>query len=247
MKLVKTQTVTTVSRTYALDIPNLVAVETTVGKKTGCSVNFRPKKGTVPSNVRGFLFYVKPSFAEFIKTQNPFYEWNITKQYFENTEGFTVENFNKLDPSRFYLFSTSDNILYNVHGRAISTAILVSGVVGFTNYDYKLPELLKYLKNDPRVINRNELKISDLAYYHVTGGRDRTIHPVYMYFQQNQYDKIIKEAKHSDYVSFSDCFAAWNLHLKKRPDFLGVKKFLTSSEERVIWDKDVYSEDYDDF
>ena len=100
----------------------------------------------------------------------------------------------------------------------------------FNNKYFNLPELLKYLKGHPWVLNKDDLKIEDISYYSCEYDYDQCISKVIIRPDQETYAKIYDLVKTDKYFSsrIPEHISSY-LHVfypETHNDWLGIAPFL---------------------
>jgi hypothetical protein len=139
---------------------------------------------------------VRDSFFEFIKTNNPFWDY----EYHEMSDEEILEG-NISGRNLVWIYS-SGHMLFD--SKAVPyTLPRRFDYVGspFNNEHCNLPELLKYLKGHPWVLNKDDLKIEDIPYYNREDGCDKCISKAIIRPDQETYAKIYDLVKTDKYFS----------------------------------------------
>jgi hypothetical protein len=151
--------------------------------------NLKVLKGCRPT-------FVKDSFFEFIKTNNPFWDY----EYHEMSDEEILEG-NISGRDLVWIYS-SGHMLFDSNAVPYTLPRGFNYIGSpFNNKYCNLPELLKYLKGQPWVINKDDLKIEDIPYYNREDGCDKCISEVIIRPDQETYAKIYELVKADKYFS----------------------------------------------
>jgi hypothetical protein len=171
--------------------------------------------------------FVKDSFFERIKTNNPFWDYE-----YHNMSDEEILEGNISEKNLVWIYS-SGHMFFD------SNAVPYTLPRGFNYIDsqfnnkyFNLPELLEYLKGHPWVLNKEDLKIEDVPYYNCSDGRDKYI-SVLICPDQETYAKIYELVKTDKFFS---CRIPENIssylylfNREKHNDWLGIAPFLMNA------------------
>jgi hypothetical protein len=185
--------------------------------------NLKVLKGCRPT-------FVKDSFFERIKTNNPFWDCECH----EMSDGEILEG--NISEKNLIWFYSSGHIIFD------SNAVPYTLPRGFdyigspfSNKHCNLPELLKYLKGHPWVLNKEDLEIEDIPYYNCEYDYDQCISRVIIRPDQETYAKIYELVKADKYFSsrISEHISSY-LHVfypETHNDWLGIAPFLENQSK----------------
>ena len=169
--------------------------------------------------------FVKDSFFEYIKTNNPFH----TYEYHEMSDEEILKG--NISEKNLVWFYSSGHMLFDSNAIPYTLPVRFDYIGSPFNNEYcNLPELLKYLKNHPWVLNQDELEIEDIPYYNRHDGREQRISDIIIRPDQETYVKIYELVKTDKYFScrVPDHISSY-LYLfnqEKNNDWLGIAPFL---------------------
>jgi hypothetical protein len=134
--------------------------------------------------------FVNESFFEYIKTNNPFH----TYEYHQMSDEEILEG--NISEKNLVWFYDSGHMLFDSNAIPYTLPHRFDYIgTPFNNEYCNLPELLKYLKNHPWVLNKEELKIENIPYYNSQEGRDKCISDINIRPDQETYAKIYELVK----------------------------------------------------
>jgi hypothetical protein len=169
--------------------------------------------------------FVKDSFFEYIKTNNPFW----TYEYHEMSDEEILEG--NISEKNLVWFYNSGHMLFDSNAVPYTLPRRFDYIGSpFINKHCNLPELLKYLKGHPWVLNKDELKIEDIPYYNCHDGCDKCISDIIIRPDQETYAKIYELVKTDKFFScrvpehISSYLYLFNS--EKHNDWLGIAPFL---------------------
>jgi hypothetical protein len=180
--------------------------------------NLKVLKGCRPT-------FVKDSFFEFIKTNNPFW----TYEYHEMSDEEILEG-NISEKNLVWIYS-SGHMLFDSNAVPYTLPRRFDYIGSpFNNEHCNLPELLEYLKGHPWVLNKEDLKIENIPYYNCHDGCDKCISDIIIRPDQETYAKIYELVKADKYFSsrISEHISSY-LHVfypETHNDWLGIAPFL---------------------
>ena len=169
--------------------------------------------------------FVKDSFFEFIKTNNPFW----TYEYHEVSDEEILEG-NISGRNLVWIYS-SGHMLFDSNAVPYSIPRGFNYIGSpFNNKHCNLPELLEYLKGHPWVINKDDLKIENIPYYNCEHDCDQCISKVIIRPDQETYAKIYELVKADKYFPsrIPEHISSY-LHVlcpETHNDWLGIAPFL---------------------
>jgi hypothetical protein len=169
--------------------------------------------------------FVNESFFEYIKTNNPFH----TYEYHQMSDEEILEG--NISEKNLVWFYDSGHMLFDSNAIPYTLPHRFDYIgTPFNNEYCNLPELLKYLKNHPWVLNKEELKIENIPYYNSQEGRDKCIRDLILRPDQETYAKIYELVKTDKFFScrvpeqISSYLYLFNQ--EKHNDWLGIAPFL---------------------
>ena len=169
--------------------------------------------------------FVKDSFFDYIKTNNPFH----THEYHQMSDEEILEG--NISEKNLVWFYSSGHMLFDSNAIPYTLPDTFDYIGSpFSNEYCNLPELLKYLKGHPWVLNKEELKIENIPYYNSKEGRDKCISDIIIRPDQETYEKIYEVVKTDKYFScrvpeeISSYLYLFNQ--EKNNDWLGIAPFL---------------------
>jgi len=171
MEIISTTTrvSTTVETVYATKYKDLTIIKTVTNDG---EPYYRLNRIKDDNKKYGHLTFVKPEFFEFIKTKDPHRRYDGLSSW--GWELFVIDE-HKISVEEIYNLIEKDQFVY-WYGSGHQIFDSKKNILPFArHFDYishifhnghaKLPELLEYLKTHDWVINKENVKITDIPYY----------------------------------------------------------------------------------
>lgn len=159
MKLKSKRKSVHVTELYTIDGSDLIVRKNYVDNKLkGVSLEGKGPHGSHPG-------VVKKSFSKFLKTSNPFHDYEGAAKHAEtNLEKLDFDKAVKND--QIFYFYYSGHVLFNGKGEPVSIPYVFDYIgTDFHNGATKLDEVIKVLKKHPWVMNKKELTSHSIPYY----------------------------------------------------------------------------------
>jgi hypothetical protein len=185
--------------------------------------NLKVLKGCRPT-------FVKDSFFERIKTNNPFWDCECHEM---SDEEILEGNISEKNLIWFY---SSGHMIFNSNAVPYTLPYRFDyNGSPFSNEHCILPELLEYLKGHPWVLNKEDLKIENIPYYNCHDGCDKCISDIIIRPDQETYAKIYEFVKADKSFScrIPEHISSY-LHVlypEKHNDWLGIAPFLENKSK----------------
>lgn len=225
MKVNKSETITNVitTNTYNTKYKDISIVETIINDK---QTNIRIDTPKENNEKYGVISLVKNSFFDYIKTNNPFdNNYKDLIKHLKNYNYLSLEEiYNAIQKDEFVFFYNNGHQIFNSNKQILSYAKEFNYVNSiFENENMDLDSLLEYLKESDFVLNKKELKISDIHYYNCSEVLNSHIEAS-IYIGDDLYRKIYDLYKDKDnWSTYMNSFV--NYRLNENTDILGVLKF----------------------
>jgi hypothetical protein len=171
--------------------------------------------------------FVRDSFFEWIKTNNPFWGY----EYHEMSDEEILEG--NISEKNLVWFYSYGHMLFDSNAVPYTLPRRFDYIGSpFSNEHCNLPKLLEYLKGHPWVLNKEDLKIEDIPYYHCSDDKDKyisvTIRP-----DQETYAKIYELEKTDKFFScrIPEHISSYRylFNRGKHNDWLGIAPFLMNA------------------
>jgi hypothetical protein len=169
--------------------------------------------------------FVRDSFFEWIKTNNPFWGY----EYHEMSDEEILEG--NISEKNLVWFYSYGHMLFDSNAVPYTLPRRFDYIDSqFNNKYFNLPELLEYLKGHPWVLNKDDLKIEDISYYNCEYDYDQCISKVIIRPDQETYAKIYELVKADEYFSsrIAEHISSYLLvfYPETHNDWLGIAPFL---------------------